>query len=90
VDENIAIKEIVNFLGNIKVKNKMETVKTYKPEFKNTYRIVFYNSKNEIQYISIFNHEYIEINNKYYKIIGNPNLNNLYNMIVADYSLQNY
>lgn len=86
VTGNESKKEIINLLSNIKVKKVLFSPTTYNPKLKETYQIFLSNNENEINsiYVSIFNDKYIRINDKIYKILSNPDLSSIYNIIILD------
>ncbi len=79
-------KEIINFLSSIKVKKPLVTPpKIYNPKLKETYHIFMNNYEEEgFVYIYILNKKYIRINDNTFKISNNPDLLNLYNIIIND------
>lgn len=79
-----SLEELVELMENIKVMKKITTLESYRPQFKETYWLTFYGEDNKYHYIDILNSKYIRINNRYYKIIGNPDLSRVYDIIILD------
>ncbi len=84
VNKHETIREIINILTNIKVRNKLIVIKDYVPEFKNTYNLILYDFSNEVQNIYIYNRKYLKINNKYYYMVDVPDLSSMYDLIVTE------
>lgn len=84
VNKHETIREIINIITNIKVRNKLIVIRDYVPEFKNTYNLILYDLNNEAQTIYIYNKKYLKINDKYYYIVDVPDLSSMYDLIVTE------
>lgn len=80
-----SLEELIRLIENIKVKKKIITLGSFSPQFKETYWFTLYGQQNsKYQYIDILSSKYIRINNRDYKIVGNPNLSRIYDIIILD------
>lgn len=81
-----SIKEIVSLLENLKVRKRITSpFPAYNPKLKETYGLDVYKSNGEISSIRILNSKDIVIDHKnYYRIVGNPDLSKLYEIIILD------
>ncbi|MCC5910395.1 MAG: hypothetical protein JJT76_08170 [Clostridiaceae bacterium] len=79
-----SIKEMVTLLGNMEVRRTFNSLNSWTPKLKNTYKLVFYGEDNKILRIDILNDKYIKINHHSYKIIGTPDIERIYEIIILD------
>ena len=84
VDKYEAKKEIIDFISNIKIKKMLISPESYSLKFKEAYHIFLYSYDKEIKtfYINILDKKHIMINGTTYKIVGNPELSQIYNFII--------
>lgn len=77
-------KEIIDFISNIKVKKMLIPTEAYSLKFKEVYHIFLYSYNKEIKtvHIYILDKKHIMINGITYKIVGNPELPQIYNLII--------
>ncbi|SHJ53469.1 hypothetical protein [Paramaledivibacter caminithermalis] len=84
LDSKYLVNELVEFLGNIKVRRVLIRPKAeyYTPRIMNTYKLTIHSIEGKVLGIEIKDHNYIEIRGQIYKIIENVDLTKIYELIL--------
>lgn len=84
VSNKKSIEELTSLVENIKVRKNIIAPQSYKPLLKETYKLTLYGKDNTYCYINILDSKYIQVNNTIYRMLGDPNLSKVYDIIILD------
>lgn len=79
-NEKSIVDNLTNFFDNIEVKRTMLSPKTFKPSLYNTYYLQLISNNKSIS-VDFMDSNYLIVNNNIYKIVNEPNLKQIYNIV---------